>query len=227
MEKTRSRNPKFTKPTLKSEWFPLLTIAIIVGLAIWSYPLLPDLVPSHWNVAGEIDDYQSRLFHILMFPGIAVGLYLLFLALPWLEPRKLHFIKSWGFYSIIKNFMMGFFLMMFGITTWAGLSDGPVPIGTVIPLAIGLLFIVIGNYMPQIKSNFLMGIRTPWTLSSDTVWRKTHLLGGYVFVIAGIAFIIGTLLPAPWNLYILLTVTLFTVAILVIYSYVLYLQENK
>jgi len=224
MEKIRSQKPKFT---LKSEWFSWLAIVVIVGLAIWSYPLLPDLVPSHWNVAGEIDDYQSRLFHVLMFPGMTVGLYLLFLALPFLEPRRLHFIKSWGFYSIIKNFMMAFFLLIFGITTWATLSEGPIPIGTIVSLAIGLLFIVIGNYMPQIKSNFLMGIRTPWTLSSDTVWQKTHLLGGYTFVIGGVIFMAGTLFTSPWNTYVPLISIIVAGLTPIIYSYILFVQKKR
>lgn len=162
-----------------------------------------------------------------MFPGMTVGLYLLFLVLPFLEPRRLHFVKSWGFYSIIKNFMMGFFLLMFGITTWAALSEKPVPIGTIVPLAVGLLFIIIGNYMPQIKSNFFMGIRTPWTLSSETVWQKTHLLGGYTFVIGGILFIVGTVLTPPLNLYLPLIGALVAVSLPVAYSYIAFLREER
>lgn len=162
-----------------------------------------------------------------MFPGIMLGMYLLFLALPYLEPRRLHFIKSWGFYLLIKNFMMGFFLLMFGTTTWAGLSAQPVAISTIVPLAVGILFIMIGNYMPQIKSNFFMGIRTPWTLSSDRVWQKTHLLGGYAFTFGGVLFIIGQFLSAPYNAYIPLIGVGIAVAIPVVMSYVWFLQEKK
>lgn len=216
--------PKFT---FKSEWFSILALIAVIIIAIWAYPQLPDIVPSHWNAAGEVDNYSSRLQHVLLFPGIMLGMYLLFLALPYLEPRRGHFIKSWGFYSLIKNFLMGFFLLMFGVTTWAGLGQSPIPIGTIVPLAVGVLLIMIGNYMPQIKSNFFMGIRTPWTLSSDKVWEKTHLLGGYTFAIGGLLFVGGVFLAAPLNFYIPMAGVLVAALIPVVMSYIWFLQEKR
>ncbi len=213
--------------TFKSEWFSILTLVAVIAIAIWAYPLLGDTVPSHWNIAGEVDGWTSRLGHVLMFPGIMLGVYLLFLALPYLEPRRGHFIKSWGFYSLIRNFLMGFFLLMFAVATWAGISAEPVPTGVIVPLAVGVLFIMIGNYLPQVKSNFFMGIRTPWTLSSDKVWQKTHLWGGYAFTFGGVLFIIGQFLPIPYNAYIPLIGVGVAVLIPIIMSYVWFLQEKR
>ncbi len=213
--------------TLKSEWFSILTLVAVIAIAIWAYPLLPNTVPSHWNIAGEVDDYTTRLGHVLMFPGIMLGVYLLFLALPYLEPRRGHFIKSWGFYSLIKNFLMGFFLLMFTIATWAGISAQPVPTGTIVPLAVGVLFILLGNYMPQIKSNFFMGIRTPWTLSSETNWQKTHLLGGYTFAIGGLLFIIGPFLPVPWNFYLPIVGISIAGVLPILMSFIWFKQEKR
>lgn len=218
---------KKIKFTFKSEWFSILTLIAVIAIAIWAYPLLSDKVPSHWNFAGQIDGYTTRLGHVLLFPGIMLGVYLLFLALPYLEPRRGHFIKSWGFYSLIKNFLMGFFLLMFAVATWAGIGAKPVPVGTIISLAIGILFIMIGNYMPQIKSNFFMGIRTPWTLSSEKVWTKTHLLGGYTFVIGGLLFIIGLFLPVPLNFYFPIVGVCIAGLIPVIMSFIWFKQEKK
>jgi len=218
---------KKIKFTIKSEWFSWLAIIIVFAVAIWAYPQLPDIVPSHWNAAGEIDDYSSRLTHVLLFPGMTIGLYLLFIAIPYLEPRRGHFIKSWSFYQMIKNFMMAFFVIMFIATTWAGLAQQPVSIGTIVPIMIGILFIFIGNYLSQIKSNFFMGIRTPWTLSSDEVWRKTHLVGGYSFVLSGLLFLASPWISVPFNVYIPFVAIMLAALVPVIYSYILYTQEKK
>ncbi len=180
---------KKIKFTLKSEWISWLVMILVIAIAVWAYPQLPEIVPSHWGIDGKVDGYSSRLTHTLLFPGITIGLYLLFLALPYIEPRREHFIKSWPFYQMIRNLMMVFMGFMFGITTWAGISEQPVQIGTIVPAMVGVLFIFIGNYLSQVKSNFFMGIRTPWTLSSDEVWRKTHIVGGYSFVISGLLFL--------------------------------------
>jgi len=217
---------KKIKFTLKSEWFSWLMIILVIALAIWSYPNLPEIVPSHWNAAGQVDDYSSRLTHVLLFPGVIVGMYLLFIALPYIEPRRGHFVKSWGFYSIIKNFMMAFMSAIFGIATYAGLYDQSLSMELVIPVLVGILFILIGNYLSQVKSNFFMGIRTPWTLSSDEVWRKTHSVGGYSFVIGGLLFLVSPFIPTPWNAYIPLAAIIIAALVPVIYSYIIYNQEK-
>jgi len=218
---------KKIKFTMKSEWFSWLMILVVIIVAIWAYPQLPEIVPSHWNAAGEIDNYSSKLTHVLLFPGIIIGLYLLFIVIPYIEPRRGHFIKSLGFYQIIRNSMMAFMAIMFGISTYAGLSEQPISINTVVPIMIGILFISIGNYLSQIKSNFFMGIRTPWTLSSDEVWRKTHSVGGYSFVIGGLLFLASPFISTPWNAYVPIIGILIATLIPVIYSYIIYTQEKN
>lgn len=215
------------KPSLKTEWFSVVTILAALIIGWWAYPNLPDMVPSHWNIAGEVDGWSTRLGHTLGIPATMLGVYLLFPLIRKIEPRKLHFEKSIGFYNLIRNFLMGFFLYIFVIATWAGLSNEPVPMNTFIPFAIGILFILLGNYMSQIKSNFFMGIRTPWTLSSDTVWQKTHLLGGYTFVIGGILFVFTPFFPEPFNFYIPITGILIAALVPIVYSYILYEQGKK
>lgn len=218
---------KKIKFTFKSEWVSWLTIVFVIIIAIWAYPRLPEMVPSHWNIAGEVDNYSSRLTHILLFPGITIGMYLLFLLIPYIEPRRMHFIKSWSFYQMIRNLMVVFMGLMFVITTWAGISKQPVQIGTIIPIMVGILFIFIGNYLSQIKSNFFMGIRTPWTLSSDEVWRKTHLVGGYSFVIGGLLFMASPLIPVPFNGYVPFIAIIIAALVPIIYSYIAFTKEKN
>ena len=215
------------KPNFKKDWFIILAILIMVGVGIYTYPNLPDMVPSHWNIKGEIDDYLPKLTHSILFPAMTLGLYLLFLALPYIEPRRKHFLESWGFYQIIKNLIVGFMLVLFVTTSWSAAASQPLEINMIVPISVGVLFIIIGNYMSQIKSNFFMGIRTPWTLSSDTVWQKTHRLGGVTFVIAGLSFLASPLFADPLNFVIPMSATLAAALIPVVYSYILFVQEQK
>ena len=218
---------KKIKFTFKSEWFSWLIILFVITIAIWAYPQLPEMVPSYWNIAGEVDNYSSRLTHTLLFPGMTIGMYLLFIAIPYMEPRLGHFVKSMSFYQMIRNLMIVFMGIMFAITTWAGISEQPIQIGTIVPVMVGILFILIGNYLSQIKSNFFMGIRTPWTLSSDEVWRKTHLVGGYSFVIGGLLFLASPFIPVPFNGYIPFVGVFIAALVPIVYSYIAFTQENN
>jgi len=215
------------KPDFKRDWFIILAILIMVGVAIYTYPNLPEMVPSHWNIKGEVDDYMPRLAHSIALPAATLGIYLLFLALPYIEPRRKHFQESWGFYQIIKNLIIAFMATLFIATSWTAANGQMFEAGKLVPAAVGILFIVIGNYMSQIKSNFFMGIRTPWTLSSDIVWQKTHRLGGITFFIAGLSFLISPLLDAPLNGIVPLATTIAAGLIPVVYSYIFFLQEQK
>ncbi|MDD5606183.1 MAG: SdpI family protein [Patescibacteria group bacterium] len=216
--------PKFT---LKTEWFALLMIIIIIGIAVWAYPQLDGPVPSHWNAAGQVDGYSTPLGHALGMPAMFIGIYLLLLALPFIEPRRQHFLQSWGFYAVIKNFLLGFFALIYAVSTWGGLVGEQIPMGTIVPLAVGLLFIILGNYMTQIKSNFFMGIRTPWTLSSEDNWKKTHRLGAYTFVIGGLLFFATPFLSVPLNFYIPMIGIIIAGLLPVLMSFVWFLKDKR
>lgn len=215
------------KFTFKTEWFSILLVLAVVIAAIWAYPLLPAQVPSHWGVSGQVDDWTTPLGHVLMFPGMMIGMYLLFLLLPHIEPRREHFLESWGFYQMIRNFMMAFFAFMFGLTTYAAVTGNEVAVGQIIPVSIGVLFIFIGNYLTQVKSNFFMGIRTPWALDNEENWRKTHHLGAYTFVLGGLLFIISPFIPTPFNFYLPLIGILFAGFFPMLMSYIWFKQGNK
>jgi len=215
------------KLKIKNEWFSWLTIIIAAIVGWWAYPQLPLKVPSHWGISGQVDGWTTPLGHALGVPAMMLGLYILFLLIPILEPRRKNFQESFGFYQMIRNFMMAFLLFLFLITTWTGVTGQPLRIDVIVPMAVGVLFILIGNYLHQIKSNFFMGIRTPWTLSSDTVWKKTHHLGGYMFVIGGLLFFTTPLWPTPLNFCIPMLGILLAALVPIVYSYILFRQEQK
>jgi uncharacterized membrane protein len=168
----------------------LIVIAFLINIAVYSK--LPDQIPTHWNVAGEIDRYSPKVFGAFMAPVIMLVVWLGMKFLPNIDPKKKNYEKFNSSYSIIICLLTSFFFVLNLLTITVSLGYN-ISINKVIPLIIGILFIILGNYMPKSKSNFFYGIKTPWTLTSDVSWRKTHRLGGKLFVLDGIIVVISSI----------------------------------
>ena len=177
----------------KSDIYNVIIIACSILLTIIVYNKLPDLVPTHWNTMGEIDKYSPKACGAFMAPVIMIFTWSGMKFLPKIDPRKKNYEKFDKSYSVIVSILLTFFLVIHAVTLLAALGYG-ISIEKIIPLIVGVLFIVIGNYLPKSKSNFFYGIKTPWTLSSEVSWRKTHRLGGKLFVVAGIVCILSSFL---------------------------------
>lgn len=177
----------------KSDIYNVIIIACSILLTIIVYNKLPDLVPTHWNTMGEIDKYSPKAFGAFMAPVIMIFTWSGMKFLPKIDPRKKNYEKFDKSYSVIVSILLTFFLVIHAVTLLAALGYS-ISIEKIIPLIVGVLFIVIGNYLPKSKSNFFYGIKTPWTLSSEVSWRKTHRLGGKLFVVAGIVCILTSFL---------------------------------
>jgi uncharacterized membrane protein len=215
-----------TKPTLKTELIPLLLLIITILLSFCFYANFPEQVPMHWNAAGEIDDYGSKAVGAFALPGLLLFIYGLFFALPFLDPKKERYIQFRKTYHVFKGIIMFYLAFIYGLIGLAGLGYN-VNIGLWMPVMIGTMFIVLGNYMPKIKANWFMGIRTPWTLSSEEVWNKTHRLGGKLFLFGGIVLMLEPLLPVSWRIPVLIVDVLVIVIIPLIYSYILFSKEQR
>ncbi|MBO9128831.1 SdpI family protein [Bacillus sp. 165] len=203
---------------MKRNIFPLFLLLISVVMSIVFYPLLPDQVPIHWNIAGEVDGYASKLFASIFSPLILGAMYVLFWILPKIDPRKENYQKFKGSYSIIIYAILTFLVIIQGtiITNGMGVT---VHMDFIIFILIGLLFIVLGNYMQRVKSNYFVGIRTPWTLQNEEVWKKTHRLSSKLFVIAGMLFIISAFLPSGIRPFILIVTIVVIVVLPYFFSY--------
>ncbi|WP_027635252.1 SdpI family protein [Clostridium butyricum] len=177
----------------KSDIYNVIIIVCSILLTIIVYNKLPDLVPTHWNTMGEIDKYSPKAFGAFMAPVIMIFTWSGMKFLPKIDPRKKNYEKFDKSYSVIVSILLTFFLVIHAVTLLAALGYG-ISIEKIIPLIVGVLFIVIGNYLPKSKSNFFYGIKTLWTLSSEVSWRKTHRLGGKLFVVAGIVCILSSFL---------------------------------
>ena len=205
--------------TKLANWLCLLLIAIAVTTAAWLYPGLPDQVPTHWNAAGEVDGYMSKPWGVLILPISVIGVFVLMKIIPVISPRGFRTEEFTGVLNIFTVTMVGF---MSGVAVLVLLeaSGRNVYINEMIYGGVGLLFIVIGNYLAKVRKNFFLGIRTPWTLASDEVWNRTHRLGGRVFVLIGVFLFSNAFIEFSQRWLIVAIVVAALVP--VIYSYVLY-----
>ena len=198
----------------------IIFIFISIIATILVYASLPDKIPFHWNIQGEIDAWANKSFS--WFTAILpLGIYLLMTYLPAMDPRRDSYLKHKKAYGIFMTLLVFFFILLHWIIVLTGLGYH-ISVSRIVPMGIGALFIVIGNYLGQIRPNYSTGIKTPWTLADETVWKKTHRVGGLAFILSGIIFIIIGIVNQPVG-FILAICTIFLVVIYVcVYSYIEY-----
>lgn len=211
---------------LKKE-LPLIAIVLLpfIYLAyIWNQ--LPEKVPMHWNINGEIDRYGEKIELIIIPILLPLLVYIIFLVVPKIDPKnklnkmgnKLHSIKF-----LLTTFMSILALFIIYIAINESFTNP-----NYIVLLIGILYIIFGNYFKTIKANYFIGIRTPWTLESETVWKKTHKLGGKLWFAGGIIIVIASLiLKKETNFTIFLIITGIITIIPIAYSYLIFKNGRK
>lgn len=206
-------------------WLPLLIILASVILSITVFNRLPETMAIHWGTTGEPDGFGSRVFGAFFLPGLMLFVWGLLTLLPNIDPRRANIEKFRESYDL---------LIIAVITVLAVLHVGvlgsalgwPVSVGRLAPISIGLLFVVLGNLLPRFRSNFFFGIRTPWTLSSENVWMKTHRLGGYVMVGIGLLMILAGVLNSAMAFYVAIGGGLAMVLTVLVYSWWLWKLEK-
>ncbi len=217
----------------KIDWIILILILFTFIVGIYLYPQLPEQMPMHWNIKGEVDSYGDKLFGTFLLPTLNLFLFAMFIILPKIDPRKENYQKFTGPYKIIRHTMHLFFILVFFVTMYQSLKtteDGIkfLEIDFIIPFTVSILIIVLGNYLGKIKDNFFVGVKTPWTLSSKEVWYKTHRLTSKLFVLSGILGIIGSLIGGYLSFILLTIPVLISSIIAIVYSYFAYQKEiNK
>lgn len=163
----------------------ILSVLSFIGLSVM-YSHLPDTIPIHWNINGEVDNYGSKAM-IFLLGALPAAMWFLMMVLPKIDPRRENYKLHSKAYEVTIISIILIFIALSWITVYTALGHD-IKINLYIPLLIGILFIVIGNYMPTIKHNYFFGIRNPWTLANEAVWKKTHKAGGYAFIIMGVLF---------------------------------------
>jgi immunity protein, SdpI family len=206
------------KVTWKSEAVSLAMLVAMFLLTAVSWSSAPARIPVHWGLSGQPDRYGGRVEGLLLLPLAAAGLYGLLLLIPRIDPRRAHYERFATAYAILRTSVVGFLLAL-EVFTHFWMRGRQIETNVFLPVAVGAMMLVVGNYLPKLKSNWFVGVRTPWTLSSEESWRRTHRLAGRLFVASGAITIVASL-AYPRAGIIALVVTILPSAIAsIVYSY--------
>ncbi|ADF37944.1 SdpI family protein [Priestia megaterium] len=209
---------------MKKHVFPLgITLLTLVAWLI-ALPHLPATMPIHWGANGEADGFATKINAMILTVGIMVLIYFIIAFVPRIDPRK----ENYKYFSKTYNILLNAVLLLFFFVNMSTILQGlgyNVPMSYIAPIMAGLVFIIIGNYLQRVRSNYFMGIRTPWTLSNENVWKKTHRLSGKIFFIGGLLILISAFLPDGYKSVIMWGSIVLCVAIPYLYSYLAYKKE--
>ena len=210
---------------LKKE-LPLIGIVLLpfVYLAyVWNQ--LPAQVPMHYNIEGEIDRYGNKSELILIPIMTSLLIYLIFLAVPYIDPKK-QIQKMGGKYDTLK-FIITTFMSILALFIIYTAKNQTLTDPDYILLGCGVLFLILGNYFKTLKANYFIGIRTPWTLESESVWKATHKLAGKIWFLGGLLIILSCLiLDGKTNFIVFMCITAIMVLVPVLYSYLLFRKQE-
>ncbi|MFN8493250.1 MAG: SdpI family protein [Caldilineaceae bacterium] len=211
-----------SKSNLNRLW--VFSAVILLGmfvLAAWAWQQLPAnaSIPVHWGINGAPNRYGGKWEGLFLLPLITAGIAVLFTLILYIDPLRQNIQQSGKAYAVTWVALLLFMAGLHIVTVLIALGWA-INISVVITIALGILFIVMGNYMGKIRRNYTFGIRTPWTLASDVVWDKTHRLGGKVFMVAGLLILLSAFFAnGLLHFYIMLGALLGAVALVVVYSY--------
>lgn len=200
-------------------WMTVALLAAIFALAGWFSPQLPDPVPTHWNLSGEADGWIAKPWGVWIMPLVCTFGFGLLLLLPVIAPRGFRLESARKSYDVVVFLIL---LLIGAITVggWESSLKADITLELLLPYLLGVFFIFFGNYLAKFPKNFFVGIRTPWTLASDEVWRRTHRLGGWLFMLAGVVNVVAGLLKAP--LWFAVTAVITVAIVSALYSLLLY-----
>ena len=202
----------------------LILIAVAFSAAV--YNRLPDRMASHWGFNDEVNGTTSRFWGAFLMPLIALAMLALFLVIPSIDPLKANIATFRPIFNAFIAAIMVFLFYLHVLTMLWNLGVQGFHMSTALLPGLGLLFIFAGLMMRQAKRNFFIGIRTPWTLSSDRVWDQTHRVGALLFIACGVVALFGAFMPGPTAFLMVIVPILAVTLFLLIYSYWLYRVEQ-
>lgn len=221
METSDLKRYRLDWPTVKRDWPLWIIMAGLLLASILVYPHLPDKVPGHWNIQGQVDAYYSRSFGAFFAPFLTIAIYLLMLLIPLLDPRRDNYQRFSGAYTFLRWSLVVFFMLVYAATILVAMGY-QVDVALMVKALVAILFIVIGNFMGQFRHNYFVGIKTPWTLANEEVWQRTHRMGGRIWVLGGFVCLAMAPLQANWSAYVFFAVLFLMTCIPVVHSYLVY-----
>lgn len=212
---------KFSKMQILA-WILAVVPALMVAVV---YSRLPDRVPTHWDLNGNVTyGGKSTLW---MLSLMTVPFAVLFPILPRIDPRRKNYEKFLSSYDLFQVIMMLFMIGMTGIILVETFRPGTVNVSVVVTGLCSLLFVILGNMLPKFRHNYFCGLKNPWTLASETVWSKTHRLGGRTLFAAGLIGLASCFLPEKARFVVFFTVLAAAILLPNVMSYVWFRQEQR
>ncbi len=195
-----------------------VVVALMLAVGLILLPHLPPRVVTHWNAAGQPNGWSAPLAAVLLPPALALGIWLLLLLLPAIDPRRANYATFLGFYRGLRLAVVLVAAAAQAATLWAaaGHGTGGLPLTQ---LVVAALFVFVGNSLGRVRPNYFVGIRTPWTLANEEVWRRTHRFAAPLFVAGGLVAALGIVLPAAWRVVALIVGVAGAAVVSVVYSY--------
>ena len=197
----------------------VLLIPMLVGLLLWNQ--LPDPMPSHWDINGEVDGWSSKGFAVFFFPALLLAIHWLCVFASCADPKSKNYTPK--MITLVLWICPVLSLVVNSMVYAAGLGY-EISIEIVMPLLVGLMLVIVGNLLPKCRQSYTMGIKLPWTLHNEENWNKTHRFGGKLWVIGGVIILATAFVGSFW---ILMGVLIVMVAAPTIYSYCLYRKQKK
>ena len=204
---------------------PLIIVAATVFSTVM-YSRLPERMPVHWGLHGDVDRYGTRAEGAFLLPGAMLLVWLLLRFLPRIDPRRANYAKFSDTYDLLVNSLVALFAIMHVAVIGTALG-WPISMARLVPAVVGLQFLILGNALPRARPNWWFGIRTPWTLSNDRVWMRTHRVGGYLLAAAGLVLFVAAAWPGVWSFALGLAAVAAAGLGSLVYSYFAWKQETS
>ena len=189
-------------------------LPIIAGVILWDK--LPTKLPIHWDISGNVDGYASRALVVFLFPLILTAIHWLAIFVTSTDPKRQNHSDKM---MIVVYWLVPALSIVISLACYATALGMDIMMNALVPVLMGVMFIVIGNYLPKCKQSHTVGIRLPWTLNSEENWNKTHRLGGYTMVVGGIVIFATAFIGIFW---LFMVITAVMIIIPIAYSFVLY-----
>ena len=195
-------------------------LPIAVGLAL--YGRLPQQMPTHWNIHGQVDGYSSKAFAVFGLPLLLAGINLLV----WFglnsDPKRRNIGKAVWYIGLYTAPVIS--VLMSSVTYLWALGYTQIPVDSVVMALVSVVFIAVGNYLPKCRQNYTSGIKLPWTLNDEENWNKTHRMAGPLWMVCGVLMLVNIFLKQEW----LMLAGIFVAAFApMVYSYLLFRKKQK
>ncbi|MFA6520867.1 MAG: DUF1648 domain-containing protein [Candidatus Gracilibacteria bacterium] len=214
----------------KSEIGFLLIVLLSFVVGFYFYPQMPESMASHWGVDGQVNGYMPKFWGVFLMPIISVIMLVFFVVLPRVDPKKENIEKFRNYFDGFVFLIFAFLFYVYAITLYWNLitpeARASFSIIKFLVPAFAILFYYIGILISHAKSNWSIGIRTPWTMSQEDVWDKTHKLGGTLFKAAAVISLLGFVF-VKYAFWFLLAPVIFVTLFIVLYSYLLFRKHHK